>query len=1015
MEGLGDTRAALAFLAAATDAFAQHEDLQASLDALARAVLPALGDMVFIDVVPPLGGVRFAAAAVDPEIERIGIEYRRRFGAEAGPPGGPIQRAMRGDQPVVERAFGPERQREIESDPEQASFLARLRPSSMYVVPMRLGGSVAGAMSFAFEHGSLRTPDESVVALAGEIARWVGWAIDRARRASLVDAERAEHIEALRRRREEYRALIEHSPDIVSRLDRDKRHLYVSRTVELATGLNADELLGRTFVEAGIPADLAVAWEAIVDRVFTTGRPESGVFGFETPHGFREYESRFVPELAADGSVSTVIRISRDVTAEREAARAIERANRGLHVLSRGMEEIARVGSEAELFAAICGVLAEVGGYRLAWVGFADDGPGKPVKVVARAGTDSEYADGLQISWDESIAAGRGPTGTAIRTGAPSVFRNVREDADFAPWRAAAIAHGFGSTLGLPLAVGGHVIGVLAIYATEVDAFDEDELALMARLAGALSLGIDAIRAREARDLSEAELRRREEHFRGLIENASDAILDVAADRVVRYASPAIHRILGFDPAQVAGRPVFDLLLPEARSRADAVLTAALAMPGLVHTFATVGLHRDGSQRELEIVGHSPIGEGEPRLVLHARDVSERSRLEERLRETQKVDAINRLAAGIAHDFNNVLTIIQGAASMLRIRVRDSERAREDVEEILTATDRAAALTRQLLLFSRRGPEQPKIVDVRAACADVERMLRRLIGVDVELVLSLGEDPARVRIDPGQLEQVVLNLAVNGRDAMPEGGRLSVSVERVEIATSIDSIDGPIPPGGYVRLVVADTGVGVAPEILARIFDPFFTTKPAGRGTGLGLSTVRSIVHRAGGYVRVEPATLASGVSSAERARGTRFVVHLPYVDAAVEAARAAPRRDLHGTELVLLVDDDEAVRRLSARALRAQGYEVVEACDGVEALEAFARVRERVRIVVTDLVMPHLRGQALADRLAELEPSLPVLMVSALADEISQVDLGSRRAFLAKPFAPEALLARVRDLLDQH
>lgn len=1011
MEGLGDTRTALAFLAVATDAFARHEDLQASLDAIARAVVPALGDMCFIDVVPPLGEVRFAAAAVDPEVERLGVEYRRRYGAEAGRVEGPIQRAIRSDAPIVVNAFVPEVRHAIATDADQASLLTRLRVASMYVVPMRLAGRVAGAMSFGFHVGSTRGPDEIVLALAGEVARQVGWAIDRARRASIVEAERAEHIEALRRRREEYRALIEHSPDIVSRLDRDKRHLYVSRTVERATGVVADDLLGRTFAEAGIPAHLAEAWEAIVDRVFLTGQPESGVFGFETPHGFREYESRFVPELAADGSVSTVIRISREVTAEREAARAIERANRGLRVLSRGMEEIARMGSERELFAAICGVLAEVGGYRLAWVGFADDGPGKPVEVVARAGEASDYADALQISWDAALPAGRGPTGTAIRTGAPSVFRNVREDVDFAPWREAAIAHGFGSSLGLPLVVGGRVIGVLAIYANEIDAFDDDELALMARLAGALSLGVDAIRAREARELSEAELRRREEHFRGLIENASDAILDVAADRTVRYASPAIHRILGFAPVQVAGRPVFDLLVPEARSRVDAVITAALAMPGLVHTFATVGLHRDGSHRELEIVGHSPLGEGEPRLVLHARDVSERSRLEERLRETQKLDAINRLAAGIAHDFNNVLTIIQGAASMLRIRLRDSERGRDDVEEILTATDRAAALTRQLLLFSRRGPEEPKIVDVRAACADVERMLRRLVGVDVELALSLGEHPARVRIDPGQLEQVVLNLAVNGRDAMPEGGRLSIAVDRVVLSRAIDSVDGPIPPGDYVRLVVADSGVGVAPEILARIFDPFFTTKPAGRGTGLGLSTVRSIVHRAGGYVGVEGAPLAQG---AERPRGTRFVVHLPYVEAGVEVARAAQRRDVRGTELVLLVDDDAQVRRLSARALRAEGYEVVEAADGVEALEAFARVRERVRLVVTDLVMPHLRGQVLAERLAALAPSLPVLMVSALADEISEVELGPRRAFLAKPFAPEALLARVRDLLDQ-
>jgi CheY-like chemotaxis protein len=367
------------------------------------------------------------------------------------------------------------------------------------------------------------------------------------------------------------------------------------------------------------------------------------------------------------------------------------------------------------------------------------------------------------------------------------------------------------------------------------------------------------------------------------------------------------------------------------------------------------------------------------------------------------MDAINRLAAGIAHDFNNVLTIVQSAASMLRMRLREGERAREEANEILEAADRAAALTRQLLLFSRRGVDESRIVDVRGACAEIERMLRRLVGVDVAIELDLGATAARVRIDPGQLEQVVLNLAVNARDAMPDGGRITLSVEVVALAAQVASVDGPIPPGDYVRLCVTDTGAGIDPAVMPRIFEPFFTTKATGRGTGLGLSTVHSIVHRAGGYLHVESTPGA----------GSRFCVLLPRIDAEPAPTRVARERELRGNELVLLVDDDEAVRRLSARALREHGYEVVEASDGQQALDVAKRARPRLRLVVTDLVMPHLRGQALAERLAAIDPEVPVLFVSALADVLGPQELGPRRAFLAKPFTPDGLLARVRDLLD--
>jgi PAS domain S-box-containing protein len=1008
MQGLQGTLDALAFLAAVTDAFAaDEEDLQASLDAAARAVLPALGDMCIIDVVPPIDEVGSATSHVDPELAALAVEYRRRWGARVGKPTGPVLRAMQGKLPVVLEHVGPEWVDDVARDPEQARVLSRFRPSSLYVVPMRVGGRVAGAMSFGFAPGSSRRPEAVQIALAEEVGRRIGWALDRARRESLAEAERAERVEAVRRSREAYRALVEHSPDIVSRLDRDKRHLFINRSVGFASELSVDDFLGRTYAEVGVPPALAARWEETVERVFVTGRAETHVYAVPYPAGARDIESRFVPELAADGSVATVIRTSRDVTAERAAARAMERANRGLRVLSHAMEEIARASSEAALYEEVCRTAVDQGGYRLAWIGAAEDAPGKMVRVVAAAGPAADAIRSLEVSWDASSPNGDGPTGNAIRTGAPAMFRGMRDDPRLLPWRAAVDAFGFNAAIALPITSDGRTIGALSLYAVDEEAFDRDELALLVRLAEALSVGVDAMRARRERDASEAALRAREEHFRGLIENASDAVLEVSAEHRVTYASPAIRRILGYEPAQIEGRDVLALLAllaPDARARASAVVTAALGTAGLVHTFATVATHHDGGARELEIVGHRPAGEGSPRLVLHARDVTERARVDAHLRESQKMDALNRLAAGIAHDFNNVLTIVQGAASMLQRRLRDAETGREEVTEILAAAERAASLTRQLLLFSRRGVEEPRVVDVRLACADVERMLRRLVGVDVELSLSLAERPARVRIDPSQLEQVVLNLAVNARDAMPQGGRLVIAAEPLDVDARVDSIDGPIPPGAYVRLSVVDAGVGVDPALVSRIFEPFFTTKPEGRGTGLGLSTVRSIVHRAGGYVQVESTP----------GDGARFSVWLPRVDAEPARAPSPSSRELRGSGLLLLVDDDAAVRRQSARALREHGYEIVEAADGEEAIGAYDGARDRVRAVITDLGMPRVRGKALAARLAERDPALPVLFVSALPEEIDARDLGPRRAFLAKPFSPEALLSKLLELLDQ-
>lgn len=384
------------------------------------------------------------------------------------------------------------------------------------------------------------------------------------------------------------------------------------------------------------------------------------------------------------------------------------------------------------------------------------------------------------------------------------------------------------------------------------------------------------------------------------------------------------------------------------------------------------------------------------------RDVTEQRRLEDYLRQAQKMEAIGRLAGGIAHDFNNLLMVIIGHCDVLRTG-DDTVIIKHSIDEILAAAMRAASLTKQLLAFSRRQVLEPQLLDLNAVLSNLSMMLRRLIAEDIELIMSSPELPAYVSADPAQLDQVIMNLAVNAKDAMPKGGRLTVQAEAVDLAESCTKGAASVPPGAYVLLKVSDTGMGMTEQTLSRIFEPFFTTKEVGQGTGLGLATTYGIVRQSNGYILVESAV----------GKGTIFEIYLPRVEPAssIMSPSCPPAGPHHGSETILLVEDQESLRILTKSFLEQEGYTVLQAETGLEALSLVDGYPDPIHLLVTDLVMPGIRGTEFAERLLERRPNIQVIYISGYSDE-EMTDPAA--AFLQKPFRLQELGAKIRTILDK-
>lgn len=492
--------------------------------------------------------------------------------------------------------------------------------------------------------------------------------------------------------------------------------------------------------------------------------------------------------------------------------------------------------------------------------------------------------------------------------------------------------------------------------------------------------------------------------------DASPVGICLVRERTIEWTNLALQDMLGHPRGVLNGRST-SLLYPDIHEyvRVGRELYSQLKKKGMGE-LDTCLRRREGSVFPCYFLAR-PLDANDPRrgYIVVMTDLSERRKLEEQMIHSQKMEAIGRLAGGIAHDFNNLLTSIMGYADMLQINLEEGSRLRRYTAEICKASELAASLTRQLLTFSHKQVQQPRDLHVDTVVADIHQMLKRLISEDIELVMRLTSRDGWVRMDQGQVEQILMNLVVNARDAMPHGGRLTIETATVTLDETFARTRLMLDPGPYIALTVQDTGCGMDTETSAHIFEPFFTTKGMGKGTGLGLATTYAIVHQAGGAIRVQ----------SQPGAGSTFTVYLPLLEAASNDPQVVLQADdgghPQGSETVMLVEDEASVRELTREALKENGYTVLEAVDGHDALRICREHDGPIHILVTDVVMPQMSGCRLAKQLKLLHPETEVLYISGYVEETiarhGMLEPGT--AFLQKPFAPAELLRRVRRILD--
>ena len=507
-------------------------------------------------------------------------------------------------------------------------------------------------------------------------------------------------------------------------------------------------------------------------------------------------------------------------------------------------------------------------------------------------------------------------------------------------------------------------------------------------------------------------LRRSELNFRSLVTDAPYGICRCDASGELLDVNPAFLEMLGYaSAAELVGQHIFDLYADTEQWFALAdFLRAAAPFKGLTAEWR----RKNGTTTVVRVSGRSVANGRDGGVVfeLFAEDVTERRALEQQLRQSQKMEAVGRLAGGIAHDFNNLLMVISGYAEFLLERLGSEPELRGPAQEISSAGERASSLTRQLLAFSRKQMLAPKIVNLNDIATENLKMLTRMIGEDIDLVMVPGANLWPVRADAGQIEQVIMNLAVNARDAMPSGGKLTIETANVTLDDTYARLHAPLPPGDYVMVAISDTGAGMDAETQSHIFEPFFTTKGT-KGTGLGLSTVYGIVKQSGGFIWVY----------SELGRGTTFKIYLPRVDATGEAATEMPLAAAEhlrapvepGTETILVVEDEANLRYLARQFLEKQGYQVIEAADGAVAMQIAVAHEGVIHLLLTDVIMPGMNGRELAQRISEIRPNIRILYMSGYTENVvgrnGMLDAGVN--LLQKPFNLHALKNKVREVLD--
>jgi len=773
------------------------------------------------------------------------------------------------------------------------------------------------------------------------------------------------------------------SPDALSIADIEHRVLWANATFSRMFGYDSEEILGRPLEDLVVPSNRLAEARWILEAIGKGDR-----ITLETKR--RKKDGTLVDvaiscaPLLGDGKVAGFYAGYHDISDRRR-----------VEALSSALYRVAEKSSSAhdlqQFFAAVHGIVDELMHAQNFYLALYD--PATDMLTFP-------YFVDEQDTPPPPKKMGRGLTDYLIRTGepllaTPEVLQAMEDRGEVARNGSKSL-----DWMGVPLKVNNHTFGALVVqtYSRNIR-YGERDKEILTFVARQLASAVEIKR-------NELALRRSEARYRSLVQSSVYGIYRSSLEGRFLDVNPALITMLGYGSAEEVL-----LLDPEkdvfAQAEGHARLNDEFRRTGRLDGLEVKWKRKDGGAITVRISGRAVSSADEPADVLEAiaEDVTDRRALEDQLRQSQKMEAVGRLAGGVAHDFNNLLMVISGYAEVILAELDPSNPLHEKGRAIQLAADRATTLTRQLLAFSRKQLLELKVVDVNAIVQDMERLVRPLIGENVELVTVLSHEAAHTRADAGQLEQVIMNLVVNAKDAMPTGGKLTIQTQTSVVEEHHRRGQQFIRPGSYVMLSVSDTGMGMDRETQSRIFEPFFTTKEKGKGTGLGLSTVYGIVKQTGGYVIVQ----------SEAGRGTTFHIYLPLVEGIAEQHSVSQQDTASGgTETVLLVEDEESVRQLVRDTLTSKGYRVLEADNGEAGVAAASSHQGKIDLIVTDVVMPGMGGREMVKLLAQTRPAAKVLYLSGYTEDaiVSDGSIEKGTAFLQKPFTLQSLSKKVREVL---
>ena len=791
-----------------------------------------------------------------------------------------------------------------------------------------------------------------------------------------------QHAASAEARLQFFEQMSQASPDALSIADGEHRVLWANQTFVTMFGYSAEEIVGQPLESLVVPSNRLAESKWVTESLAKGERITLETKRRKKDGTLLDVSVSCAP-LLLDGKVVGFYAGYHDIS-DRKRVEALSSA------LYRVAEKSSSAHELQQFFAAVHGIVDELMHARnfyiaiydpatelLSFPYFVDEQDSAPLpKKLTRGLTDYLIRTGEPLLATPEVLEAMEDRGEVARNGSKSL-----------DW------------MGVPLKVNNHTFGALVVqtYSKNIR-YGERDKEILTFVARQVASAVEIKRNEQA-------LRRSEARYRSLVQSSVYGIYRSSLEGRFLDINPALITMLGY------GSPDEVLLLdpendvfaqPEEHDR----LIEEFRRTGRLDGFEVKWKRKDGSAITVRISGRAVSSADEPADVLEAiaEDVTDRRALEDQFRQAQKMEAVGRLAGGVAHDFNNLLMVISGYAEVILAQVDPASPLLEKGRAIQLAADRATTLTRQLLAFSRKQLLELKVVDVNAIVQDMERLLRPLIGENIDLVTILSPEAAHTRADAGQLEQVIMNLVVNAKDAMPTGGRLTLRTENVALDEDHRRSQQFIRPGNYVTLMVSDTGMGMDRETQSRIFEPFFTTKEKGKGTGLGLSTVYGIVKQSGGYVTVQ----------SELGRGTAFQIYLPRVEGAAEKHSVAVPEAVGGTETILLVEDEESVRQLVRDTLAAKGYKVLEAENGEAGVAAAAHHKGKLDLIITDVVMPGMGGREMVKQLMETRPGTRVLYLSGYTEDaiISDGSIEKGTAFLQKPFTLQSLSRKVREVL---